>query len=155
MTTEQQPGTRGSGTVLLGAALGAALVLGLLGVVAGFLDGSAGALGALAGGGLALLVFALGTGIVHVVSGVLPAASLLVALLTYTLQLVVMALVVVAFDGSGLMGEELSRGWFAGGVVAATVAWLATQVWRATHLRLPAYDLPGTGPDHGHRAGAR
>lgn len=155
MTTERQPGTPGTGSVLLGAATGSVLVVGLLGAVAAFARGSDAALGALLGGGLALLVFALGTAVVHVVSGVMPAASLLVALLTYTLQVALMLLVVVGLARSGLAGEELSREWFAGGVIAVTLAWLATQLWRATHLRLPAYDLPSTGADAHPEAGAR
>lgn len=141
MTTESQYDTRPGVTVLLGTA-GATLAAALLLVGLGALvDGTSGAYGAAFGGGVALLVFALGTAVVHAVSGLMPGLSLLVALMTYTLQLLAMALLFVVAGRSGLMGETISREWFAAGVIGATLVWLAAQVWRATHLRLPAYDI--------------
>lgn len=142
MTTESQQDTRHGASPLLGAAIASALLVAALGVVGLLVAGSAGLLGALAGGGLALVVFLLGTTVVHTVASVMPAMSLLVALLTYTLQVVLMAVVVVALSRSGLTGEELSREWFAGAVIAVTMLWLAVQVWLFTRLRIPTYDLP-------------
>lgn len=147
MTTESKQDARPGVVVLLGAAAGALAVvvgLSLLGLI---VDGPSGARGAAVGGSVALVVFGLGTAVVHAVAGLMPAASLMVALLTYTLQLVLMAVLVIGLDRSGSLGQTLSRGWFAAAVVATTFAWLATQIWQATHLRLLAYDLDDDGPE--------
>jgi ATP synthase protein I len=95
-----------------------------------------------------LAVFAVGVGLVSLVARVMPSASLLVALMTYTLQLLALALVVVALERSGTAGDEISRGWFAAGVIAVTVLWLAGQVLAAVRQRIPAYGaaLPGEAP---------
>jgi ATP synthase protein I len=160
MTTASQHTTpeRG-GRVLLGAA-GAALAAGVAVVVLGaVVGGSPAAYGALAGTLLAVGVFAFGAGIVHVVSGLVPAASLLVALLTYTLQVVAMAVVFVVLGDSGLLEEALDRRWLAAAVITGTLAWLVAQVVLATRLRIPAYDLPQDaapeGPADHSEAGAR
>lgn len=160
MTTESQHRIpdRG-GPVLLGAA-GAALVAGLVAILAGaVVGGSPAAYGALAGALLVVAVFGFGSGVVHVVAGLVPAASLLVALLTYTLQVVAMAVVLVSLETSGLLDDALDRRWLAGAVIVGTLAWLAAQVVLASRLRIPAYDLPPTPPPTGlperPEAGAR
>ena len=146
MTTETNQVTRSNGSrVLLGAtggSLGAGLVLTAVGALAA---GSPGALGALVGTALVVIVFAGGSFAVNEVAHVLPAAALLVALLTYTLQVVAMALVFVALSGSGLLDDTLARGWLAGAVIAGTAGWLVLQLALATRQRIPAYDLHTTG----------
>ncbi|MET1060421.1 MAG: hypothetical protein ABWX84_12535 [Nocardioides sp.] len=128
--------------MLFGAAL-AALVTGLVTTLVGALvDGAPAAYGALAGTLLVVGVFFLGAGLVHVVAGLLPAASLLVALLTYTLQVLVLALAFAALSRSGLLDDALDRRWLAGAVIAGTVAWMVAQIVLTARLRLPVYDLP-------------
>ena len=63
------------------------------------------------------------------------------ALLTYALQLMVMALVLVALETSGVAGDQLARGWLSAGVIAITLMWMAVQIWLFTKLRIPLYDL--------------
>ena len=58
----------------------------------------------------------------------MPAASLLVALLTYTLQLLVLALVLAGLNRSGLLDDALDRRWLAAAVIAGTVAWMVAQI---------------------------
>jgi hypothetical protein len=151
MTTET-PGssTRHRGSrALVGAAL-AAVAVGLsLAVIGALAGGSPAAYGALAGTGFVVAVFGLGTAAVHVVAQALPEASLLVALLTYTLQIVLMALVFVALQGSGLLDETLDRAWFGFAVIAGAACWLIGQIALATRARIPAYDLTDTGGDDG------
>jgi ATP synthase protein I len=65
---------------------------------------------------------------------------LLVALMTYVLQLLVLALVVAAIDGADLSSETLSRGWFAAGVIAVAMLWMVGQIVAATRQRIPLYD---------------
>lgn len=147
MTTESQKDPRASGTrVLLGAAL-AALVLGAAAaLVAALVAGSAAAYGALAGTLLVLSVFCFGGLVVNTVAGVMPTASLLVALLTYTLQVVLMGMVFAALSRSGLLDDTLDREWLAGVVIGGTFGWLLTQLVLTTRQRIPAYDLPDASP---------
>ncbi len=142
MTTETMRHTRVTGVrVLLGAA-GSALVVGLVvSVLAAVLGGGAAAYGALAGTVIALVVLASGALLVNAVAALMPSASLLVALLTYTLQVVVLALVFVVMTRSGALDSDLDRRWLAGALIATTFAWLATQIGLATRERIPAYDL--------------
>jgi hypothetical protein len=151
MTTESKQDTRqvhpAGVSPLLGASVAGAVTILVLATAAALVDGGRGLAGAAVGGLLTLVVFVLGIGLVNVTARVLPAASLLVALLTYTLQLLVLALAVVALDRSGAAGEDLSRGWFAAGVIAVTVLWLVGQVLAATRQRIPVFDVvPGDHP---------
>ena len=156
MTTESPRNTpTGGGSALLGAAL-VALVAGLLLVLVGaILGGAPAAYGALAGTLIVVGVFALGAGVVHVAAGLVPAASLLVALLTYTLQVLLLAVVFLAIERSGLLDDALDRRWLAGAVIVGTLAWIVTQIVLATRLRLPAYDLGDPEVHDRPEAGAR
>lgn len=145
MTTESKQSAPRGVSPLLGAAAASALLVVILVPVGALVSGPPGALGALVGGGLGVAVFAFGTGVVHVVSDLLPSASLLLALLTYLLQLLVVAAVATGLETSGVAGESLSRGWFGAGIIAVALWWLAVQVWLFTRLRIPAYDLAPNG----------
>lgn len=137
----QSLGTRALRGALVGAA-GAAAAAGLVTALLGAVSDTPAALGALVGAGLALAVLASGAFAVDAVARILPAASLLVALLTYTLQVVVLGLAFVALSGSGLLEERLDRAWLGGAVAVTTLVWVLAQVVLATRARIPAYDLP-------------
>lgn len=143
MTTAppSRAGFTGSG-VLAKAGLATLVVGAVTAVVAGFVTGAAGAAGVAVGVAILLVVFGGGAFLVNLVAGVLPTASLLIALLTYTLQVLVMALLLVVLTGSGLLDETLDRGWLAGSVIVGTFAWLLCQVLLVTTARIPAYELP-------------
>ena len=146
MTTESKTGPRTGMSPVLGAlALGAVVVL-VLAVVAALVDGRPGVVGAGVGGVLTLTVFALGVGTVGFVARLLPSASLLVALMTYALQLLVLALVVTAIDRAGVDAETLSRGWFAAAVIVVALAWMVGQLVAATRQRIPVFDAPSEAP---------
>ncbi len=148
MTTESTQDTRTGFSPLLGAlAAGAAAVLVLV-VVAALADGRAAVVGAAGGGVLTLAVFACGVAVVSVVARMMPSASLLVALMTYALQLLVLALCVAAIERAGVGAEDLSRGWFATAVIVVTLLWVVGQLVTATRQRIPAYELgQQAGPD--------
>jgi ATP synthase protein I len=147
MTTAQPRATRDSGVTLLLGAAGCAVAVGSALVVAGgVLDGSAAAYGALVGTVLAVGVFAFGSFMVNLVAGLLPPAALMVALLTYTLQIVVMGLVFVGLTESGLLDDQLDRNWLGGAVITTTGIWLVAQVVLFARRRVPVYDLP-PGPE--------
>ena len=150
MTTETArpaPRTRSAGTWRpLVAAAGLALVCGLTAAAVGAVtSGSAAALGALAGTGFVLAVFAFGSVAVQAVAQLMPSASLLFALLTYTLQVVVMGLVFLVLTDSGVLGGPLDREWFAGTIIAGVAGWLVGQVVLTTRARIPAFDLTEVG----------
>jgi ATP synthase protein I len=113
MTTETATPPRDAGTRVLVRAALATTVIGLL-------------IGALT---------------VHLVATVMPAAALLVALLTYALQVAVMAMVFVALSRSGLLDGTVDRAWLSGTVIAGTAVWLVVQVVLATTRRIPVYEL--------------
>ena len=152
MMTTEAPRTaqadRDSGvSVLVGAAV-AALVLGLVLALAGaFAAGSEAALGALVGTALVVVVLGGSSLVVNLVAGIMPTAALMFALLTYTMQVVLMGLVFAALSASGLLDSTLDREWLAGAVIGGVVIWLVSQVLLVTRRRIPVYDLPHEGGD--------
>jgi ATP synthase protein I len=123
-------------------ALTATLSVGLvLGLVAGFTGGAPAVVGVAIGTLMVCLFFGLGAIVLDVVATLAPAASLLIALLTYTLQVVLIGLVFVGLKRSGLLEGSIDPRWLGGAVIAGTLAWLAAQVFATTRLRIPAYDL--------------
>jgi ATP synthase protein I len=144
MTTTTRP-QRKAPRVLLAAGLCVAVVVALTVVAGGLIEGRAGALGALVGGSIALCFFLFGSLVVAAATRRAPEASMLVALTTYALQVVLVAAAFSALGASGLVGSSLSAGWLAGGVVTATVAWTVGQLVASGRARVPVYDidLPG------------
>ncbi|WP_210440439.1 hypothetical protein [Nocardioides xinjiangensis] len=155
MTTESTPDFPTGMSPLLGAVAAGGLAVVVLALVAAVADGRAGVVGAAAGGVLTLVVFALGILVVGLVARVMPSASLLVALMTYALQLLALALVVAAIERAGWDATTLSRGWFAAGVIAVTLLWLVGQLVAATRQRIPSYDGVPTGGAAQHPGGER
>ncbi len=149
-TTPRDPGFR----ALVRAALVTILVGLAITLVAALTAGSDAAWGALVGTVLVAGVFGFGSFTVNLVATVVPAAALLVALLTYVLQVLVMGLVFVGLNRSGLLDEAIDRAWVGGTVIAGTIAWLAVQVVVATTRRIPVYDLPEQAPATAAAAGA-
>ncbi|HYH34690.1 MAG TPA: hypothetical protein VD814_06015 [Nocardioides sp.] len=144
-------GRAGAG-VLLGAA-GSVLALGLVVGLVGWLlvDGAAG-LGAIVGVVLVMAVASGGTLVVHAVAGLLPSASLLVALLTYGLQLLLLLLGFLGLERSGLLDSALDRRWVGAGAIGAVLAWLVAQVLMTSRSRIPTYDQPARRhPEGGER----
>jgi ATP synthase protein I len=129
--------------------------LGLVGTVLGALvGGSPAAVGAAVGFAMVLVFFGTGAVVVNAVASVSPAASMLVALLTYTLQVVLVGVVFAALDRSGALDGPVDRAWAGGAVVVATLVWLVSHIRAATRSRQPLYDLPER-PSEGPEASAR
>ena len=143
MTTETLPHTLNPGVRVLGGAALAALAGGLVVTLGAALVADAQALrGALVGAALAVLVFTFGSFVVDQVALRLPGASLLVAVLTYTLQVVLLGLVFWQLTQSGALESDLDRRWLGGALVAATIGWMVGQIVLTTRVRIPVYDLP-------------
>jgi ATP synthase protein I len=143
MTTERALVTRRTGSSVLTRAAMASMGLGVVAVVAGSLvEGAPAAYGAAIGALIVLGVFGFGSFVVNTVAAMMPTAALLVALLTYTLQVVAMGLVFVALSRSGLLGDTLDREWLAGTVIAGTLVWVVCQIVLTMRARIAIYDLP-------------
>lgn len=121
---------------------------GALAVVAALTQGSAAAYGALVGTVIAVGVFAFGAFAVDGVSKLMPVASLLVALLTYTVQVLLMALVFVAVNRSGLLDSTLDRGWLGGAIILGALTWSFVQIWATSTARIPVFDEPVERPEN-------
>jgi ATP synthase protein I len=147
MTTAHMPSGTGSSPGIAGRvvrrAVLATLALGaVLTVVAAVVGGSPAVLGVVVGIALVAGFFGLGTVVLIWVTRVSPAASLLVSLLTYTLQVVVLAIAFVALQASGLLESTIDPGWLGGTVIAGTIVWLSIQVTLTLRTRQLYYDLP-------------
>ena len=154
MTTAPLPPGTPAKAVRIGpevlAAVGCTLLLGVLAVVlAALVSGTPAAIGAAVGAAMVLVFFGFSALVVNVVASVSPSASLLVALLTYTLQVVLVGLVFVALRRSGDLGTTVDGNWVGGVVIAATVVWLTAQVVCVVRARQPLYDLPRDRPQQG------
>ncbi|MCD4526195.1 hypothetical protein [Nocardioides sp. cx-173] len=128
---------------MLVTAAAVVLVLGLLlSLVGALAQGSAAAWGAVVGTVLVLVVLGGSSLGVNAVAQVMPTAALMFALLTYTLQVVLMGLVFAVLSASGVLEETLDRAWLAGAVIGGTLIWLVSQIVLVTRRRIPVYDLP-------------
>jgi ATP synthase protein I len=135
--------------LLATVAVGLATVL-----LAAVAAGASAAAGAAVGAAMVLLFFGVGAVVVNAVATVSPAASLLVALLTYTLQVVLVGLVFAVLSGSDGREGAVDTDWVGGSIIVATLVWLVAQIVSATRSRQLLYDLPAS-PSEGREASAR
>ncbi len=156
MTTAPPPNSPADRAALDGSVVRKALLVtlaaGLTGTVAAALaGGTPAAAGAGLGAAIVCLFFGFGTLVVGLVAGVSPAASLLVALLTYGLQVLLMGVLLVAVNRSGALERTVDAGWLAGTLIVGTFVWSVTLIRAHTHSRRPLYDLPVAGTKPGAR----
>ena len=114
--------------VVTRAALVAAVAVAGLVLVAALVSGGSAALGAAVGGVIAVGVFAFGAYAVEAVARLMPAASLLFALVTYTCQVAALGLVFIALNGSGLLDDEIDATWLGAAIIAVAALVLAANV---------------------------
>jgi ATP synthase protein I len=116
----------------LGTALGLTLLVAALATGAAAVTGAGPQVnGALVGAAMVAGFFLVGTLSTSLAAAYAPGLALFVALLTYTLQVVVLGLVLVALTRSGATASSIDVGWLAGVVIAGTLAWMATLVAHA------------------------
>lgn len=139
------------GRLVLGP-LTASVTTGLLLVGLGAaVTGSPGALGAGAGSAVVAAAFLFGTTTLGAVARLVPAMSLVFALVTYAFQLAAITLVFVALARSGALGSSVDPRWLAAGVIGSTLAWTAGQIVANVRARVLLYDLPAGDPEPGVR----
>lgn len=141
MTTEA-PRTRtaAGGHILVGAAGSVVLIGAAFVALAGLIDGGSALAGAAVGIALALVFFVFGTAAVNAVARIMPQASVLFALLTYALQVVLVAVVFIVLNSSGALDEQLDARWLGGGVILATLTWMVAQITFFRRARIPVFE---------------
>lgn len=157
MTTDQKSLRRtrepGYGTTSVASVVRAALLwtlgVGVLAIlVAWFVSGSSAAMGAGIGVALVCSFFFSSAVVLDVVTRLAPTASLLIALLTYTLNVVLIGLVFVSLNRSGAVrgadgsGGPIDAQWLGGSVIACTLVWMTSQIVFSMRARQLVYDLP-------------
>jgi len=156
MTTERATSLAAYKTTTVGSVVRAALVMTLtvgfaVILLAGLISGSNAALGAGIGVMMVAIFFGFGAVVLGVVARLAPAASLLVALLTYTLKVVLMGLVFLALSRSGALDGTVDARWLGGTVIVCTLVWLACQIFFSMRTREPLYDLPAPAEEASFR----
>jgi ATP synthase protein I len=129
MTTaplRQQPSLRvpGAGRALLVTLV----VAGCAAALALSFGGAPQLLGVLVGAAMVAGFFLFGMVNTAVAAAFAPRVALVVALLTYTLQVVALGLVLVAVSRSGLTPDRLDVRWLAGTVIAGALGWTVALV---------------------------
>ena len=145
--TTAQPSTRPSARVAgvrTAAALTAVLALASA-TLAALTGGTPQVLGALVGAVLVGAFFVFGALSTALAAAYAPATSLMVALLTYTLQVALLGVVFVAIRRSGLVPETLDDRWIGGVVIVGTLVWIGTLLTAAVRERHPVWDVPLPG----------
>lgn len=138
---------RPAAVVLHGLVAAAALVPGLAVTAAGWWSaGPDAALAAVIGALVVLGILLFGSTAVDLVAGLMPGASLAVALMTYALQLVLLVAVLVAASESPLFSAAAERRWLFAGLLAVMLGWMVGQVVAAVRVRIPVYDLTRSTP---------
>jgi ATP synthase protein I len=129
MTTElpqQRPSMRVAGLrTALVATVGLTAVAALAAAV---LAGRPQLNGALAGAALVAGFFLFGALSTSLAAAYAPGTALLVALLTYTSQVVLLGVVLVGVERSGATPDSLDVRWLAGTVIAGTLCWTTALV---------------------------
>lgn len=142
-TTRPVPGRTRERTprVLLVAAtcvLAAVTAVVLAGALVG---GSAAASGALVGGLTTHGFLVLGSVLLMTGTRLAPGAVMLVAMMTFVLQVALVALVFAALSSWDAIGSTLSAGWLSAGVIAAAASWMLGQLYATAKARIPVYDI--------------
>lgn len=140
-TTRSGPRPGAVGPVVRRALVATLAVGAAVALTGGLTTGSSAVLAAAVGTAMVCVFFATGAVVLDVVATLAPAASLLIALLTYTLQVVLVGLVFVALNRSGLLEGTLDARWLGGTVIAGTLGWLVAQVVASMRTRIPVYEL--------------
>ncbi len=149
---------------LVRRALLAAVVSGTITIlVAALVAGGSSAVGALVGTLLTCVTLALGLPVLAWVTRVLPAMSLLVAMMTYLMQVVFLGAAYLVLQRSAEARSAVDGTWLGIAVIVTTVVCLTVQVVGFMKGRHPYFDLEpeagsgpaSQGPSGGPEAGAR
>ena len=144
MTTITAPQER-TPRVLRAGVLSVLATTVVLSVAALVADDAAAFRSAALGGGLVIAFFAFGALNVGFAARIVPSTALLVAMLTYFIQIVLIALVFTGLRRSDAFDSTLTEGWLAAGLITGTLTWMTAQV--ITTLRTPIPPWEGSSSD--------
>lgn len=146
MTTIAAPQER-TPRVLLAGVLGVVATTAVLVLVA-LVSADAAAVRSVAlGGALVIAFFAFGALNVGIAARIVPSTALLVALLTYTIQVALVLMVFVTLRRSDAFVSTLTEGWLAAGLILGTLTWMTAQI--VTTLRTPIPPWEGSTHESG------
>ncbi len=145
MTTSSAPQER-TPRVLRASALWVFTASAATVALAAALGDAAAVRGALVGGGMALAFFLFGAVVVTVAARIAPGTAMLVALMTYTLQVAAVGLVFVGLVRGDALGDELDARWIAAALMAGTFAWMAGQIVTTLRTPIPPWEPSGDHP---------
>lgn len=133
--------SRSAGGTVVRCLVSALVVSALLVAVVAVAAGGAAATSSAVGAGIGLAVMAFGSTTLNAVAGVMPGMSLAVALMTYTLQVVVTIALLLGLTRSGALDGDLERRWVGVAMIVAVIVWMVAHVVAVVTARLPVYDL--------------
>lgn len=139
------PGSR----VLIQSSLGLIAGVAAMALVAFLFSGADAVSTVVAAGVMTAVVLSLGSWAVHVVSVAMPSASLLVALMTYGLQIVLLTAFMALVSDAPEWGESILPGWFGASVILIVLVWVVLQVVFSVRARVPTYVLPSRDKEAG------
>lgn len=146
MTTARNAPVASPLMLFVRAALIPSVFAGLLcGAVFLAVDGSAGLAGSALGAGLVIAFFCLGRVVLEVMRVTEAVVFLVLALLTYSLQVVALLALFAAFERNPSWGTAVSTTALGVTVIVCTVVWTTGLVLASRRDRTPLYDLGG-GP---------
>lgn len=114
----------------------------LLALLGWFTAGSVAMNSVFVAGGILMFVFGPGLPLIFMVSRVSPAATLLVALLTYTLQMVVLVVVMQRLVAGSWLAGGLDPVWIGATLMVLAVACTIALVIVSIRARIPAFSTP-------------
>lgn len=139
MTTIAAPQER-TPRILRAGALGVVLITVVVTVLAALVADAAAVRAAVLGGGMVLAFFVSGAVVVGAAAKLAPGTAVLVALLTYTLQVLLVGLVFVALTRADAFESDLDKQWLAAGLIAATFAWMTGQLVATVRTPVPPFE---------------
>ncbi len=141
MTTKTAPAERAPRVLLAGVlwTVGSTTAVAVAGALAG---GATEAVSAVLGGGIVLVFFSFGALVVGSASQLAPHLALLVAMVTYTFQVVLVALVFAALTEADAFTSDLTAGWLAGALIVGTFAWMAGLLTATLRAPIPVWEGP-------------
>jgi ATP synthase protein I len=138
--------TNNAAAAMLRGALVPTLAVALVSVVVfGLVGGSEGLLGALIGAGLVLVFFGVGQLVLGRAMGRDPAIVLFVAMTLYTAKIILIGGTLLALDATGALDGVADDLALAVTTIVCALAWSVGQIVGATRARVPLYDLDQTG----------
>lgn len=153
MTTIAAPQER-TPRVLRAGALGVLLTTTITVVLAALISDAAGVRAALLGGGMVLVFFAFGAVVVGTAARLAPGTAILVALMTYTLQVLLVGLVFAALTTSDAFDASLREGWLAAALIAGTFSWMGGQLLATLRTPVPPWKGASEGQVSAKEVGA-